>query len=188
METFSFGFGPRLFGFKRGETDFRFSPLLFGGYVKMAGEQAGRRSRPIRAACYAKPRWQRLFIAFAGPAINVVLAVVLLTGLFMVHYPKIPTPHDPKVGYVAPDGAAAKAGIREGDQVVQIDDTVNPTWEDIAMKEISSAHAAVGGLGDAQRRALHFTLTPALDEKNGIGYLGWAQEIGSRSRRLRPRE
>ena len=41
VETFSFGFGPRLFGFKRGDTDFRFSLLLFGGYVKMAGDQPG---------------------------------------------------------------------------------------------------------------------------------------------------
>src|ERR1700676_1466491 len=131
IETFSFGFGPRLFGFRRGETDFRFSAILFGGYVKMAGEQPGDEGSADPRSFLSKPRWQRMIIAFAGPAINIVLAVVLLTGLFMQRFPKIPQPNSPVVGWVAPTGAAAKAGIREGDQVVQIDDVSNPTWDDI---------------------------------------------------------
>src|ERR1700744_3481648 len=74
VETFSFGFGPRLFGFKRGETDFRFSAILFGGYVKMAGEQPGDETGAADPRGFmSKPRWQRLIIAFAGPAINIVL-------------------------------------------------------------------------------------------------------------------
>lgn len=184
VETFSFGFGPRLFGFKSGDTDFRFSALFFfGGYVKMAGDMLPADAQFIEQTAandsrslYAKPRWQRLFIAFAGPAINIVLAVVLLTGLFMVHYPKVPTPRDPKVGYLAPDGPAAKAGIKAGDQVVQIEDIVNPTWEDIALKEIANAREPlqVWVMRDGER--LRFTLTPAMDEKNGVGYLGWSQE------------
>ena len=114
VETFSFGFGPRLFGFRRGETDFRFSLILFGGYVKMTGEQPGDEGAADPRALTSKPRWQRLLIAFAGPAINIVLAMALLTGLFMVHYEKVPNPRSPVIGYVAPDGAAAKAGITTG--------------------------------------------------------------------------
>src|SRR5258708_3483754 len=116
VETFSFGFGPRLFGFRKGETDFRFSAILFGGYVKMAGDQPSDRTpgdgatgaeaasveRMDPRALFAKPRWQRAIIAFAGPFINMVLAVVLLTGLFMYQYPKIPMPHSPVVGLVVP--------------------------------------------------------------------------------------
>ena len=77
VEVFSFGFGPRLFGFRRGDTDYRFSLFLFGGYVKMAGEQPGEQLRRHReaarvpemrlersdATCGRKPRWQRLIIA-----------------------------------------------------------------------------------------------------------------------------
>lgn len=176
VDVFSFGFGPRLFGFQRGETDFRFSAILFGGYVKMAGEQPGDEAAADPRSFQAHPRWQRMFIAFAGPAINLVLAVVLLAGLYMVEFPKIPTPHSPIVGYVAPDGAAHQAGIREGDQVVQIDDTTNPTWEDIALKEVSSARRPmqVWVLRGGER--LHFTITPVLDERQGIGYAAWAQE------------
>src|ERR1700761_6996782 len=78
VEVFSFGFGPRLFGFHRGETDYRFSLFLFGGYVKMAGEQPGENfSSPLVKADEGeladiramsnKPRWQRLIILAAGP-------------------------------------------------------------------------------------------------------------------------
>src|SRR5262252_5289184 len=133
VETFSFGFGPRLFGFRRGETDFRFSAILFGGYVKFLGDQPGENASSDPRSLFAKPRWQRTIIAFAGPAINMVLAVVLLTGLFMFQFEKIPMPHSPVVGFVVPEGAAAKAGVREGDKILQIDDVVDPTWEDIAM-------------------------------------------------------
>src|SRR5579871_4732563 len=138
IEAFSFGFGPRLFGFKRGETDFRFCAILFGGYVKMAGEQFGDLSDPgDRNANHdprnylSKPRWQRTIISFAGPAINLVLAVVLLAGLFTQHYPRVPLPRSPIVGVVTPTGAAYQAGIREGDQVVQVDGIENPNWEDV---------------------------------------------------------
>src|SRR3954467_5311755 len=112
VETFSFGFGPRLFGFRRGDTDFRFSAILFGGYVKMTGEQPGEETGADPRALTSKPRWQRMVIAFAGPAINLVLAVALLTGLYMTPLPKMPNPNSPVIGYLAPDGAAAKAGIR----------------------------------------------------------------------------
>jgi regulator of sigma E protease len=176
VDVFSFGFGPRIFGFRRGETDFRFSAILFGGYVKMAGEQPGDETASDPRSFQAHPRWQRVCIAFAGPAINIVLAVVLLAGLYMVEFPKIPTPANPIVGEVARDGAAYQAGIREGDQVVQIDDTTSPTWEDIGLKEISSARhpLQVWVLRNGER--LHFTVTPAYQERQGIGYAGWAQE------------
>src|ERR1700750_2889319 len=78
VEAFSFGFGPRLFGFRRGETDYRFFLILFGGYVKMAGEQVTDENISDPRSFLAKPRWQRLIIAFAGPFMNVVLAVGVL--------------------------------------------------------------------------------------------------------------
>src|SRR5579883_2643605 len=88
IEAFSFGFGPRLFGFRRGETDFRVCAIPFGGYVKMAGEQPTDEQAGDPRSFLNKPRWQRLIIAFAGPFMNIVLSIVLLTGLFMWHYPK----------------------------------------------------------------------------------------------------
>src|SRR5262249_32609970 len=85
VETFSLGFGPRLFGFRKGETDYRISAIFFfGGYVKMAGEQLAEEHVDDPRGLMAKPRWQRLIIAFAGPFMNFVLAIGLLTGLYMV--------------------------------------------------------------------------------------------------------
>src|SRR5260370_7483694 len=80
VETFSFGFGPRLFGFRRGETDFRFSAILFGGYVKMTGEQPGDESASDPPSFQSHPRRQRMCIAFPGPALNVFPAVELHAG------------------------------------------------------------------------------------------------------------
>src|SRR6478735_8820233 len=111
VDAFSFGFGTRLFGFRRGETDYRFSLLPIGGYVKMAGELAGD-GNPNSGSDYvddprslpAKPRWQRLIIAAAGPFMNVVLAVAVLTGLYMVKYQRASAADlDPVIGHVAAD-------------------------------------------------------------------------------------
>ncbi len=90
VDTFSFGFGPRLFGFRRGETDYRVSAVFFlGGFVKMAGELPGDENANDPRGFLAKPRWQRLIIVLAGPLMNVVLAVALLTGLYMVKYQRV---------------------------------------------------------------------------------------------------
>ena len=88
VETFSIGFGPRLFGFRRGETDFRISAIPFGGYVRMFGEQPGEETAADPRAFQSKARWQRAIVIIAGPLMNVLLAVGLVTGLYMYGFPK----------------------------------------------------------------------------------------------------
>ncbi len=176
VDTFSFGFGPRLFGFKRGETDFRFSLILLGGYVKMVGEQPGDEQSNDPRSFLSKPRWQRLIIVFAGPAMNIILAVAVLTGLFMVQFPKIPSTPSPEIGYIVPNSAAAKAGLHEGDRIVQIGDTANPSWEDIYVKEVASAGhpLSVWIVRNGERELV--TVTPILDPKTGAGFAGWGEQ------------
>jgi regulator of sigma E protease len=177
VETFSFGFGPRLFGFRRGETDFRFSAILFGGYVKMSGEQPGEETAADPRSFAAKPRWQRLIIAFAGPGMNIILAVALLTGLFMLRFPRLANADAPAtIGYIEKGSAAAEAGLREGDVIVQVGDATNPKWEDVVLQEVASAKAPleIGFRRDGERR--HTTVVPVLDPKTGVGNAGWEQE------------
>jgi regulator of sigma E protease len=177
IEVFSFGFGPRLIGFRRGETDFRLSLILFGGYVKMAGEQPGEESVNDPRAFLAKPRWQRFIIALAGPAMNVALAVALLTGLFTVHYQQPPeSVKQAVIGHVFPDSPAAKAGLREGDRIVKIDEIEQPTWEDVILKEVASANRPLILKVERQGQTFWTTLTPVLEERTGLGYAGWAEQ------------
>src|ERR1044071_5463852 len=86
VETFSVGFGPRLVGFRRGDTDYRISALPLGGYVKMAGENPLESRTGAPDEFMSHPRWQRFVIALAGPVMNILLAIVLLTVVNMVHY------------------------------------------------------------------------------------------------------
>lgn len=177
VSAFSFGFGPRLFGFKRGETDFKVSAIPFGGYVKMMGENVSDEQTDDPRAFLNRPRWQRLIIALAGPSMNVVLAVALLTGLYMVRFPKSPdVTASATVGHVFPDSAAAKADIREGDRITRIDGIENPTWEDVFMKEVVSANVPLAVELERDGQRLETTVTPILDESSGVGFAGWADE------------
>ncbi len=174
VEAFSFGFGKRLFGFRRGETDYRFSLIPLGGYVKMAGEQLSEEAVSDPRSVLAKPRWQRLIIAFAGPFMNVVLAVGVLTGLYMVKYQRISDADmDPVIGHVAADSPAAKAGLQEGDRIVKIEGKVKPDWDDVMMKEAEGAFRTLHLTIERNGKRFDTTVTPILSEKIGAGYAGW---------------
>src|SRR3954469_10056848 len=80
--TFSVGFGRRLWGFRRGETEYRLSLVPLGGYVRLGGETPEEVSDDPREFLN-KPRWQRILVYLAGPAVNVLLAIALVAGLFM---------------------------------------------------------------------------------------------------------
>jgi regulator of sigma E protease len=175
VDVFSIGFGPRLFGFRRGDTDYRLSAILFGGYVKMAGEQLGEDHSEDPNGLMRKPRWQRLIIAFAGPFMNVALAVGLLTGLFMVKFQKLADEDKGAViGYVIPGAAAEKAGLMAGDKIIRVEGKADPTWEDINMKEVSSSELAMDVTVLRDGKTIDTKVTPRQDERNGVGTAGWA--------------
>ena len=176
VEAFSFGFGPRLFGFRRGETDFRFSAVPFGGYVKMAGEIMGDETTSVDdpRSFLAKPRWQRMMILFAGPFMNVVLSLGLLTGLFMYKYPKVEGADDPfTVGYILPNSVAAQAGIQEGDKITKFDNVANPTFKQIQLLEAGAANRPAPVVIDRQGQQVLLTLTPKLNESKPGPMVGW---------------
>jgi regulator of sigma E protease len=132
VEVFSVGFGKRLFGYFYKGTDYRVSLLPFGGYVKMAGENPMESRTGDPGEFMSHPRWQRILIAIAGPAMNILLAIALLTGVFMFNYEHpafLEKPAD--VFSVDENSAAARAGIQPGDRIIRVEDKQSPTWEDV---------------------------------------------------------
>jgi regulator of sigma E protease len=140
-EVFSIGFGKRIGGWtdKRG-TNWQIGALPLGGYVRFAGDMsaastpsaewlalpAEERNRTFQA----KPVWQRALIVFAGPAVNFLFAIVMLSVLFGIYgEPRIA----PQVGVFAPNSAAQAAGMKIGDRVVSIDGSVITRFEDIGL-------------------------------------------------------
>jgi regulator of sigma E protease len=135
VEQFAIGFGKRIVGFRKGETDYRINLLPLGGYVKMAGENPSESRTGDPGEFMSHPRWHRFLIAIAGPAMNIVLAVVLLTIVYMVHYAHPAYLDQPAiVGWVLDNSAAERAGLEAGDRIVRIENTQNPTWEDVMSK------------------------------------------------------
>src|SRR5581483_2911629 len=137
VDVFSIGFGPRLFGWKRGATDYRVSALPLGGYVRMAGQelseidsgQQGPTGAPDEVM--SKPRWQRALISFAGPAVNLIMSVLLLGGFFWLRgLPYQSYLDKPSVIVALADNDPfQKAGVEPGDRITSINSTPTPTWQ-----------------------------------------------------------
>src|SRR3954452_7757810 len=129
--VFSVGFGKRLLGFTKGGTDYRISALPFGGYVKMAGENPVEEHHGDPGEFMSQPRWQRILIALAGPAMNIILAIGIVTALLMYHYEYSPVlSQSAVVGMVDSNSPAAKADIRIGDRILRFGDRQDPKWDD----------------------------------------------------------
>ena len=173
VETFSVGFGPRLFGFRRGETDYRISAFPLGGYVKMAGETP---SDTITGEAYefmSKPKWQRFLVAAAGPAMNVILAVGLLTGLY-VYGTELPEFMSGLaiVGVVEHNSPAEQAGITSGDQIVSIDGKSNPNWQDIQTRVLTSAGRSMPVTVQRRGQRVETEVTPIRKGSEDAGFIG----------------
>ena len=142
--VFSLGFGPKLIGFTRGDTEYRLSPFPIGGYVKMAGE-AYEEHQGTPDEFLSHPKWHRFLVAIAGPMMNILLAVLILTasymqGVYVPRYPKEPA----IVGPVAANSIARLAGLQSGDQILTVNGNHVSTWEDMEV-----------ALGTAPRDALN---------------------------------
>lgn len=180
VEVFSIGFGKRLFGFTRGETDYRISAIPLGGYVKMSGENPMDDRTGDPGEFLSHPRWQRFIVALAGPAMNIMLAVALLTGVYMVHYEYPAVLDEPaKVGWVNPNTPAEKAGIQKGDRIVQVEDIQNPNWEQVDVKAALSPNQPLKFSIEHDGKISEKTLVPEPFGPNQYGSIGWVPQEAS---------
>jgi regulator of sigma E protease len=130
VQKFSLGFGPKLFGFRRKETEYLVSLIPLGGYVKMVGEDPQEEPPDPQKSFSQKPVWLRALIVFGGPAFNFLLAVLLFWVCFVVGIPALTT----KIGEVKEGFPAAKAGIKPGDRIVALDGGKTERWNDLAAR------------------------------------------------------
>ncbi len=180
VEQFAIGFGKRLIGFRRGETDYRINILPLGGYVKMSGENPMDTRTDDPGEFLNHPRWQRFVIAIAGPAMNVLLAIAILTGVYMVHYEYPASADGPAiVGWVMHNTAAEKAGIQVGDKIVRVDDTANPTWEQVDVKAALSPNQPMHFSIERDGKVFQKDLTPEPFGPNEYGSIGWVPKESS---------
>lgn len=134
-EVFSVGFGPRLFGFKLGETDFRFSAIPLGGYVRFKGENLEMlqgKSEGDVDEFLSHPGWKRMLVAFAGPVFNIATAILIPTVAILVGFEDdIINSQKAIVGDVRKGSTAEAAGLQVGDRIVSYHGKQNPTWQDL---------------------------------------------------------
>jgi regulator of sigma E protease len=180
VDVFSIGFGPRLFGWKRGATDYRVSALPLGGYVRMAGQdlsEVDSGEKPPTGApdeLMSKPRWQRALISFAGPAVNLILPIFLLTGLYV--YTGVPYPaylDDPArvVGFPA-NSDSAPSPLKPGDTLLSINGMATPTW-DQAFQALKQAAPGAALKVELERGGSHQTIEVPIDKSDPSRVFGY---------------
>ncbi len=198
-ETFSIGFGPRLFGWEKDRNgkrrftvgrrqldpadhamDFRIAAVPLGGYVKMAGEIAGEggtiTGRPPEPDEFpSKSAWARTFIICAGVIMNFITAIVF----YFITIQGGKAYRAPMLGTVTKGAAAWQAGLEAGDRVVSINGKKTITWIDLQM-EIAFAdrdgpNTVVVQRGNEKKT---FEVTPSYDEERGILAFGVGSVTG----------
>ncbi|MFN2452882.1 MAG: RIP metalloprotease RseP [Pyrinomonadaceae bacterium] len=186
VETFSVGFGPRLFGRRWGTTDYRLSLIPLGGYVKLGGDESnapieggGEVNIPDRERFDLRPRWQKFLVMIAGPVMNILTALTIpLIGAMIVGVPPAPLP---VVKQIKPNGAAAVAGLKVNDRIVAFNGAENPTWDRIYGDALLSPEQPLPLIveRDNQRVALQIKPTKYKEGTESIGDLDFQPDFSN---------
>jgi regulator of sigma E protease len=186
VETFSVGFGPRLFGIKWGTTDYRLSAIPLGGYVKLGGDESnspiegeGASDIPREEQFSLRPRYQRIMVAVAGPVMNVLtaLAIPFASALWL----GVPVMPAPIVSHLVAGGDAEVAGIKPGDRIVAFDGQENPSWDEITGDALLSPDRPlpIEVERNGQRISLSIKPTKVNSDGHDIGRLDLEPDFGA---------
>lgn len=177
VEIFSIGFGPRLLGIRRGGTDYRVSAIPLGGFVKFHGALAGEPVASDRVGMLYREAswWARAWVVVAGPAANMILAVVafmILGGLGVERVPAV-------VGDVIAGSPAEQAGLTFGDEVLAIDQHPVRDWQDLNQTMTRSAGQPLVLTVRRGEKVFEMSITPAsVDARDELGRERRAGRIG----------
>ena len=185
VETFSVGFGPRLFGRKWGHTDYRVSAIPLGGYVKLGGDEsnapiegAGTEDIPPEEMFNLRPRWQRVLVALAGPVMNIITAMAIPFAAALMY--GVPATPAPVVYYVNKGGAADLAGLQPGDRIVSFNGYENPSWETISSQALLKPGRSLPVVVNRNGSVITLTVTPTTRTEGGdaAGTLDFIPDYG----------
>jgi regulator of sigma E protease len=186
VETFSFGFGARLFGKRWGTTDYRVSAIPLGGYVKLGGDESnaaiegeGATDIPPEEQFTLRPRWQKIAVAIAGPVMNILTALTITTVSAM--WLGIPAEPAPVVKAIKQGGAAEQAGLQMNDRIVAFNGIENPSWDRIYGDTLLSPGRAVPLTVERNGQRVQLKITPSKRTEGGeaIGALDFQPDFGS---------
>jgi regulator of sigma E protease len=185
VETFSVGFGKRLFGRKWGTTDYRVSLIPLGGYVKLGGddsnsglEEGSGDQIPQGERFDLRPRWQKFLVAVAGPIMNILTAIAIpLAGAMAAGAPVMPPP---VVKNVQAGGAGEAAGVRPGDRIVSFNGREESEWEKISNDAMLSPEQPLPLVVERDGQRLPLTIRPVKRHTEGEAYgeLGIVPDYG----------
>lgn len=172
VRVFSIGFGPRLVGFRRGETDYRIAAVPLGGFVRLAGDESDERRTGSQDEFLTRSRWQRFLVYVAGAVFNIILALVLTWAVLWAFGEATPGERPVVVAVYAGTGAEA-AGILPGDRILEIEgrDTIDPQveFEEILMSPDSSRTVLI----DRDGEKLTVDVMTGSDQRFHMGFPGW---------------
>jgi regulator of sigma E protease len=186
VETFSFGFGPRLIGKKWGQTDYRISAIPLGGYVKLGGDESNAPIEgesapdiPAHERFDLRPRWQRIAVAVAGPVMNILTALAIPFAAGLIY--GVPATPAPVVASVLQSSAAEEAGLRTGDRIISFNGTANPDWDTMSDDALLSPNKSLPMTVQRDNQQLDLTIKPKPFTRDGetAGELGFIPDYGN---------
>ncbi|MFC2165118.1 RIP metalloprotease RseP [Acidobacteriota bacterium] len=188
VDVFSFGYGKRLFGFKKGDTDYRVSLIPMGGYVRFPGEEGYDKEAEIGPGDFrAAKRWQRFLTIFMGPVMNMVLAIFLVAVINMVGT-QVPVyqMQKPVIGWIEPDSPAAKANLEIDDEILSIEGNATETWNDVDLAVGSKPKRTIVLELKREGEIIHVELLTESKTRYDMGYAGFWGKILTEVRMVSP--
>jgi regulator of sigma E protease len=184
--VFSLGFGKRLFGFRKGATDYRVSLVPLGGYVRMAGDTPEENQPSNPEEFLSKPKWQRFLILVAGPFMNIVIAIGFIAGINMIGTESVMI--RPVIGEVTPGKPAARAGLLPGDRIAAINGEPMNDFDDmrLAIGTRSGTPLRIDYVRNGQRRTTMLTPEPEESEYGPVGRAGIRPYLDTTLGRVKP--
>lgn len=172
VDEFSIGFGPKIIGFKRGETLYKLAPIIFGGYVRIYGMEENEKDEPERAF-YKRPKYQRIIVLSMGSIFNIISAYFLLCGVYMVGIAeRTYLDKPPIISFVNENSPAEKAGLQKGDKIFSINGKVVKTWKEVQDMVLVSPEQLLNIKIIRKNKELDILAKTTKISSHEVGYLG----------------